>query len=85
MSTDFLDAAEVTDKPDSINVAADRPPCATASDSITATDCTSAANLTASARANGIQPDPSSMTVKALQVISSLVTDDLTPQSIFSL
>ncbi len=85
LGTAFLDAAEVTDKPDGFNVAADQPPCATASDSITATDCTSAANLTASARASGIHSDPPSMAVKALQVISSVVTDDLTPQSIFSL
>jgi len=80
-----LDAAEVNDEPDSVNVAADQLPCATASDSNTATACASAADLTASARANGIHSDQSSMAVKALQVVSSLVTDDLTPQSIFSL
>ncbi|DBA70692.1 TPA: hypothetical protein ACH3X2_012068 [Trebouxia sp. C0005] len=87
-AADACDAApvlEVTDKPDRVNVAADRSPCDTASGSIKETDCTSTANLAASARATGIHPDPSSMAVKALQIISSIVTDDLTPQSIFSL
>lgn len=73
------------DMPDSIHVAAGQPPCATASDSSTATACASAAELTASARVSGSHPAPSSMTEKALLVVSNLVTDDLTPQSIFSL
>ncbi|KAL0026817.1 hypothetical protein WJX77_003425 [Trebouxia sp. C0004] len=68
-AADACEAAPVqdmTDKPDSINGAANRSPCATASDATTATDCDSAADPTVSARASVDRPNPSSMTAKAL-------------------
>ncbi|DBB18205.1 TPA: hypothetical protein ACH3X3_003175 [Trebouxia sp. C0006] len=49
-ASEAVSIQEVIDMPDSIHVAAGQPPCATASDSSTATACASAAELTASAR-----------------------------------